>query len=267
MEDNMAKKKKGTRYGRSILQSIMLIVLMVLMVVSCGIAVDAEAASYKLIPGQREFSGQLGEDGKSWDTLYLKSNVIFEGATSDDYEATLTAPDPGSDITYTLPATSGTLAITTGLPAGGTDAQIQISNGTIYQSKSVSGDITITNAGVATIGALAVESSMINTDAVTTAKILDDAVTSDKILANAVAASEAYINSTTVWVAGGETYGSAATPDGAVMIGWQPLTNSTAAIFANTVDIIAGTDLAVVCTTAAVATGHNQSYKINYFMP
>ena len=39
------------------------------------------------------------------------SNIIFEGATEDDFETTLTVSDPTADRTITLPDNSGTLAM------------------------------------------------------------------------------------------------------------------------------------------------------------
>ena len=39
-------------------------------------------------------------------------NIVFEGATSDDHETTITATDPTADRTITLPDKSGTVAMT-----------------------------------------------------------------------------------------------------------------------------------------------------------
>jgi hypothetical protein len=51
--------------------------------------------------------------------LYLSdSSITFEGASANDYETTLTVTDPTSaDVTITLPATTGTVALTSQLSA------------------------------------------------------------------------------------------------------------------------------------------------------
>lgn len=40
------------------------------------------------------------------------ANIIFEGATPDAFETTLTVEDPTADRTVKLPNSSGTLAMT-----------------------------------------------------------------------------------------------------------------------------------------------------------
>jgi len=87
-----------------------------------------------------------------------------------------------------------------------TDTQILIGDGTGFTAAALSGDVTMTNAGVVTIANTSVETAMIAADAVTGAKIADDAldsehytdgsideahladdaVTADKLAANAV---------------------------------------------------------------------------------
>lgn len=54
----------------------------------------------------------FAEDG----TLYAPGNVVFEGATANDYETTLAITDPTADRTITLPNNSGTVALTSDLP-------------------------------------------------------------------------------------------------------------------------------------------------------
>ena len=49
------------------------------------------------------------------------NRLVFEGSTDDDYEVTVTATDPDSDVTVTIPATSGTLAMTSELATSATE--------------------------------------------------------------------------------------------------------------------------------------------------
>ena len=46
------------------------------------------------------------------DLALNNANIIFEGATPDAYETTLTVEDPTADRTVKLPNSSGTLALT-----------------------------------------------------------------------------------------------------------------------------------------------------------
>lgn len=49
--------------------------------------------------------------------LTFGKSLIFEGATDDGFETTLTAADPTADRTITLPNASGTVALTSDIPA------------------------------------------------------------------------------------------------------------------------------------------------------
>lgn len=61
-------------------------------------------------------------------TIDTAGTLVFEGATADDYETTLTVVDPTADRTITLPNISGTV-VTTG--DTGTVTSTMIANGTI----------------------------------------------------------------------------------------------------------------------------------------
>ena len=72
-------------------------------------------------------------DGEKWKATGTTSSstvgatVVFEGATDDAFETTLTATDPTADRTITLPNASGTVAFVdsptfTGTPAAPTAA-------------------------------------------------------------------------------------------------------------------------------------------------
>jgi hypothetical protein len=121
-------------------------------------------------------------------------SFTFEGATADAFETTLAAVDPTADRTITLPDTTGTV-VTTG--DAGTITSAMIANGTIVDadinssaaiafsklaslasanilvgnasgvptSTTVSGDVTITNAGVTAIASDAIVNADINSAA------------------------------------------------------------------------------------------------------
>ena len=92
------------------------------------------------------------------------SGVIFEGATADAYETTLTVVDPTADRTITLPNATGTVALTSDLSSfltsavtsiAGTTNEIEVSastgsvtvglpdNVTIGGTLTVTGDLTV----------------------------------------------------------------------------------------------------------------------------
>lgn len=102
-------------------------------------------------------------------TIDTGGTIIFEGTTDNDYEVTLDPGDPTSDITLTLPNVTGTLVstgdtgtVTNTMLAGSiaftklatlSSGNILVGNGSNQAaSVAMSGDITITNAGVTAIG-------------------------------------------------------------------------------------------------------------------
>ena len=54
----------------------------------------------------------LGAGGVFTANPTVPTGIIFEGATADAFETTLTVTDPTADRTITLPNTSGTVALT-----------------------------------------------------------------------------------------------------------------------------------------------------------
>ena len=65
------------------------------------------------------------------DLVMNNANIVFEGATADDFETTLTVTDPTADRTITLPNVTGTV-VTTG--DTGTVTSTMISDGTIVNA-------------------------------------------------------------------------------------------------------------------------------------
>jgi len=116
--------------------------------------------------------GNLFVDGTTTTVNQTAINVqnafVFEGATGNDFETTLTITDPTADRTITLPDITGTL-ITTG------------DTGTISSGMIASAAVTS-----AKLGTSSVLTSKINSSAVTTAKIASDAVTGAKIADDAI---------------------------------------------------------------------------------
>ena len=102
----------------------------------------------------------FGTDG----VLTAPGNIVFEGATADDYETTLAITDPTADRTITLPNATGTVALTSDLSSfltsavttlTGTSNEIEVSassgavtiglpdNVTVGGNLTVTGDLTV----------------------------------------------------------------------------------------------------------------------------
>ena len=147
------------------------------------------------------------------------ANIVFEGATDDANETTLTVADPTADRTITLPNVTGTVITTgdTGTVATGMIADSAITSAKITDGTIATGDIAddaittakISDANVTTalIQDASVTTAKLASDAVTTAKITDanvttakianDAITAAKIAADAVGSSEIAANAVT----------------------------------------------------------------------
>ena len=110
----------------------------------------------------------LGED----------ADIVFEGATDNTNETTLTVADPTADRTITFPDTTGTV-VTTG--DTGTVTSTMLADGTIVAADLASNSVTtakITDANVTT--------AKIAADAVTGAKIADDQINSEHYVAGSI---------------------------------------------------------------------------------
>ena len=110
----------------------------------------------------------LGED----------ADIVFEGATDNTNETTITVADPTADRTITFPDTTGTV-VTTG--DTGTVTSTMLADGTIVAADLASNSVTtakITDANVTT--------AKIAADAVTGAKIADDQINSEHYVAGSI---------------------------------------------------------------------------------
>jgi len=97
--------------------------------------------------------------------------IIFEGATDDGYETTLTVADPTADRTITLPNITGTV-VTTG--DTGTVTAAMLAADSVDSSELVDGSIDTSH-----ISSGAVTTAKLAADVVTGAKIADDAINSE----------------------------------------------------------------------------------------
>ena len=149
----------------------------------------------------------LGED----------ADIVFEGATDDAHETTLTVADPTADRTITLPNVTGTVVTTgdtgtvsTNMIAGDAVTNAKIADDSIDSEHYVDGSIDtqhIANAQVTTakIADANVTTGKLAADAVTAAKLADNAVvtanivnanvTTAKIADGAISAAKIAVNS------------------------------------------------------------------------
>ena len=111
-------------------------------------------------------------------TMGEDTEIIFEGATDDAYETTLTVTDPTADRTITLPNVTGTV-VTTGDTA--TVTATMMAANSVDSSELVDGSIDTSH-----IGASQVTTAKIADENVTTAKIAGDAITGAKIADDAI---------------------------------------------------------------------------------
>ena len=123
-----------------------------------------------------------------------------------------------------------------------TDGGILIGNGTTAAVKTLSGDVTMTNAGLTSIGA----------KKVTTAKINDAAVTATQLGEAAVTASKLSYEVVEVTVTNGKNTGTAPVTAGSIILGCYPKSNQDQFI-----DSVAVSDTTVTVTLAASATANN----------
>lgn len=77
------------------------------------------------------------------DTLTLDSAIVFEGATEDAYETTITFTDPTADRTLTFPDKTGTVALTSDLAS----TSITTASGTYSASGSSTITVSISSHG------------------------------------------------------------------------------------------------------------------------
>ena len=124
-----------------------------------------------------------------------------------------------------------------------TDGGILLGNGTTAAVKTLSGDVTMTNAGAVTIGA----------KKVTTAKIDDGAVTTTQLGTAAVTAPKLSYEVVEVTVAASQTTGTGTVTAGSIILGYYPISNQD-----QFVDSIAVSETTLTITLAVAATADNK---------
>jgi hypothetical protein len=115
--------------------------------------------------------------------LSLNGNIVFEGATANEFETTIAVTDPTADRTVTLPDASGTVALTSDLTPYALLASPTFTGTVTLPANTISQSMMSDDSvGTNEIGGLAVTTGKIADLAVTEGKIADGAVTSAKIL-------------------------------------------------------------------------------------
>jgi len=193
-------------------------------------------------------------------TMGEDTKIIFEGATDDAHETTLTVTDPTADRTITLPNVTGTV-VTTG--DTGSISSSMIANDAVGVNHIADNSITsnmIQNGAVNSVDIAndAVTADKIANDAltgsnmaagtITTAKIADDAITSAKIADNQVGVDHIADNSITSNMIQNGAVASVDIADNAIV------TAKIASGAVTTTQIADGTIQAVDLATNAVAT-------------
>jgi len=121
-------------------------------------------------------------------TIGEDKTIIFEGATDDGYETTLTVTDPTADRTITIPNVTGTVVTTgdTGSVATGMIAADAITNAKIADNALDSEHYTDGSIDADHLASSSVTTAKINSDAVTGAKIADDSIDSEHYVADSI---------------------------------------------------------------------------------
>ena len=110
---------------------------------SLTVSNTVDAAGLVTVAGGDLLLGVKSADGLSTTPV----NIIFEGASDNTNETTLTVVDPTADRTITFPDASGTVALTSGLVSS-------LSGSTYISVSGSTGAVTITNTGVQTFNGL-----------------------------------------------------------------------------------------------------------------
>ena len=123
-----------------------------------------DSSTLKVKGGNYGVEIQSATDGSTYKTwsfgtdgvLSAPGNIVFEGATADDYETTLAITDPTADRTITLPNVTGTV-VTTGDTGSVTNAMLA---GSIANEKLTNSSITINGSAISLGGSVSITSGV-----------------------------------------------------------------------------------------------------------
>ena len=129
------------------------------------VGINQTSPAYSLdVTGTARITGDLTVQGTTTtiESAAVNTSLVFEGATADSYETTLTLVDPTADRTITLPNATGTVALTVYVPTTITVADTTDTTAFVALWESATGDLApksdagITyNAGTGTLTATA----------------------------------------------------------------------------------------------------------------
>lgn len=100
-----------------------------------GTAATSASTDFVSVSGDT-MTGALTMSGVN--VVLNNSNVVFEGATADNFETTLTVTDPTADRTITLPDSTGTVALTSQL-----SSYLPLTGGTITGNTTIQTTLTV----------------------------------------------------------------------------------------------------------------------------
>ena len=158
-------------------------------------------------------------------TMEASNAIIFEGATADDFETTLTITDPTADRTITLPDATGTLALTSDDITGNAATATALETARTIGGVSFDGTANINLPGVNTSGTQDTSGNAATATALETARTI--AGVSFDGTANITIASTDLSNSSAI----------------ALLTSTQTLTNKTISGSSNTITNIANSSL------------------------
>ena len=157
------------------------------------VGINQTSPAYSLdVTGTARITGDLTVQGTTTtiESAAVNTSLIFEGATADSYETTLTLVDPTADRTITLPDSTGTVALTSAvLPlTGGAMTGAITTNSTfdgvdiatrdaILTSTTTTADAALPKAGGAMTGAITTNSTFDGVDIATRDAVLTSTTT------------------------------------------------------------------------------------------
>ena len=129
-------------------------------------------------------------------TIAVKNAFVFEGATADDFETTLTVTDPTADRTLTLPDATGTIALTSDVTTHGNLTEAHGATGAVVGTTNTQ---TLTNKSIS-LGSNTVTSTLAQLNTAVSdadlASLAGSETLTNKTLSSAVATTALTLNAT-----------------------------------------------------------------------